>query len=63
LCLHSFVKKLIVFASEHRIAQVFCINRADFGEVPTQAVFAKDTKSRLFTKRVLKKEHSNTNVL
>ena len=33
---------------------------ADFGEVPTQAVFAKDTKSRLFTKRVLKKEHSNT---
>jgi hypothetical protein len=28
---------------------------ADFGEVPTQAVFAKDTKSRLFTKRVLKK--------
>lgn len=61
----AFVKKLIVFASEHGIAQVFCINRpaADFGEVPTQAVFAKDTKSRLFTKRVLKKEHSNTNVL
>jgi hypothetical protein len=53
LCLHSFVKKLIVFAPEHGIAQVFCINRpaADFGEVPTQAVFAKDTKSRLFTKK------------
>ena len=45
LCLHSFVKKLIVFAPEHGIAQVFCINRpaADFGEVLTQAVFAKDT--------------------
>jgi len=24
---------------------------ADFGEVPIQAVFAKDTKSRLFTKK------------
>lgn len=49
----AFVKKLIVFAPEHRIAQVFCINRpaADFGEVLTQAVFAKDTKSRLFTKK------------